>query len=242
MNKKIIEHLFEFWRQIGHNGGFLKKEKGFDSANPSENSWPSKIFNVNVENLDLKDLEQRIHSKKLPNSVAVYEQEFPKRILTSNGYSLISTIKAMALTTNGTSYDNIKQSDFQEVRSDYEADLFAEVASDSFGYPVKTSTIIPLFNDSSFKLFLGKHQDSFSSCGMVYLDKNGVSGIHMIGTKANYRGLGLGKKMTQLLVNEAVKNRSKKVYLVASQAGERIYAKMGFEAYGVLESYSLPMH
>ena len=242
MNKKIIEHLFEFWKHIGHNGGFLKKEKGFDSTNPSENSWPSKIFNVNIEDLDQKDLQQKIQSGKLPNSVAVYEQDFPEKILTSNGFGLTSTLKAMALTTNGISYENIKASDFLEVCSEYDAGLFAKVASESFGYPVKRSTIIPLFNDPAFKLFLGKHQDSFPSCGMIYLHKNRISGIHMIGTKAEYRGLGLGKKMTQLLVNEALKNQSKKVYLVASEAGERIYAKMGFETYGVLESYGLQMN
>lgn len=241
MNKKIIEHLFEFWKQIGQNGGFLKKEKGFDSTNPSENSWPSKIFNVNVKKLDLKVLQQKIQSRKLPNSVAFYEQEFLEKILTSNGFGLTSSLKAMALTTNGISYENIKESDFLEVCSEYYAGLFAKVASESFGYPVKTSTIISLYNDPAFKLFLGKHQNSFPSCGMVYLDKNGISGIHMIGTKAGYRGLGLGRKMTQLLINEAIKNQSKKVYLVASQAGERIYTKMGFETYGVLESYSLRM-
>lgn len=239
MNTEIIEHLFEFWKHIGHNGGFLKKEKGFNSTHPSENSWPNKIFNVNVEDLDLNDLKQKILSKKLPNSIAVYEQESPRKILTSNGYGITSTLKAMALTTNGIFYDNIKASDFLEVSSEHDAGLFAEVASGSFGYPVKTATIIPLYKDPAFKLYLGKYKDSFPSCGIVYLDKNGVSGIHMIGTKADYRGLGLGKKMTQQLVNEAIKNQSKKVYLVASQAGERIYSKMGFKTYGVLESYAL---
>ncbi|WP_273273293.1 GNAT family N-acetyltransferase [Maribacter polysiphoniae] len=239
MNKEIIEHLFEFWKHIGHNGGFLKKEKGFNSTHPPENSWPNKIFNVNVEDLDLNDLKQKILSKKLPNSVAVYEQESPRKILTSNGYGITSTLKAMALTTNGILYDNIKASDFLEVCSEHDAGLFAEVASESFGYPVKPATIIPLYKDPAFKLYLGKYKDSFPSCGIVYLDKNGVSGIHMIGTKADYRGLGLGKKMTQQLVNEAIKNQSKKVYLVASQAGERIYSKMGFKTYGVLESYAL---
>lgn len=239
MNKEIIEHLFEFWKHIGHNGGFLKKEKGFNSTHPSKNSWPNKIFNVNVEDLDLNDLKQKILSKKLPNSVAVYEQESPRKILTSNGYGITSTLKAMALTTNGILYDNIKASDFLEVSSEHDAGLFADAASESFGYSVKPSTINPLYKDPAFKLYLGKYKDSFPSCGIVYLDKNGVSGIHMIGTKADHRGLGLGKKMTQLLVNEAIKNQSKKVYLVASQAGERIYTKMGFETYGVLESYAL---
>jgi len=44
------------------------------------------------------------------------------------------------------------------------------------------------------------------------------------------------------LIHQAIKNQSRKVYLVASQAGERIYTKMGFTTHGVLESYSLSLH
>lgn len=241
MNKKIIEHLFAFWKQIGHNGGFFNKGKGFESTCPSEKSWPSKIFNLNLEDLNLKDLGQKIYSKELPNSVVVYEQESFRKTMSSNGYNLTSTLKAMALTTNNILYGSIKESDFLQVSSDYDAGLFAQVATESFGYSVETSTILPLYKDPAFKLFLGKYRGSFSSCGMVYLDKYGVSGIHMIGTKSDFRGLGLGKKMTHFLVNEAIKNKSKKVYLVASEAGERIYSKMGFETYGVLESYALEL-
>ncbi|MBQ4915846.1 GNAT family N-acetyltransferase [Maribacter sp. MMG018] len=241
MNKKIIEHLFEFWNEIGLNGGFLITGTGFNSTVPSENAWPSKIFNVNPEVITIKDLQQNIRSKKLPNSLAIYEKESFEKRLTSYGFNLTSTLKAMALTTNKNFYDNVRESDFIMVSSESEAEHFAQVASMSFEYPVKASTIIPLYKTPSLKLFIGKYQDSFVSCGMVYLDKNGVSGIHMIGTKADYRGLGLGKKMTQLLVHEALKNQSKKIYLVASKAGERIYTKMGFKTYGVLKSYALPM-
>lgn len=241
MNKKIIEHLFGFWNEIGHYGGFLKIGKGFSSTDPSDNAWPSKIFNVNLDVIKVEELQQNIRSKKVPNSLAINETGSLGKMLTSNGFGLTSTLKAMALTSHGVLYDNIKESDFKIVRSDCDAALFAKVASESFGYPVKASTVIPLYKVPTFKLFIGKYKDSFPSCGMVYLDRNGVSGIHMIGTKSDYRGLGLGKKMTRLLVNEAIKNQSKKIYLVASQAGERIYTKMGFETYGVLESYSLPM-
>ena len=74
---------------------------------------------------------------------------------------------------------------------------------------------------------------------MLYLDKNGVSGIHMIGTLPEYRSHGLGKMMTKKLLNEAYVNRSEKVVLVASKAGERIYSKIGFIADETLKSYTV---
>ena len=80
---------------------------------------------------------------------------------------------------------------------------------------------------------------SVVSCGIVFLDDNKVSGIHMIGTIPEYRGLELGKIMTSKLLFEAFKNRSKTAVLVASEVGERIYSKMRFAANGSLQSYSV---
>ncbi|MHA7832678.1 MAG: GNAT family N-acetyltransferase [Flagellimonas sp.] len=241
MNKKIIEHLFEFWEQIGVHGGFLKSENGFSVTNPSHNSWPSKIFNLNINELEFTGLQKRIRSQVLPNSLAIHEDNVIKNELERNGFCPTSQVKAMALDTSKVHFDPIDASEFIRVSSQPEAELFAHVATESFGYTVSPSTISALINRPSFTLFLGKHENAFPSCGMVYLDKNGISGIHMIGTKAGYRGLGLGKKMTQFLIHQAIKNQSRKVYLVASQAGERIYTKMGFTTHGVLESYSLPL-
>lgn len=80
---------------------------------------------------------------------------------------------------------------------------------------------------------------SLVSCGIVFLDNNNVSGIHMIGTIQDYRGLGLGKAMTTKLMFETYENKSSEAVLVASKAGERIYSKMGFKADGTLKSYSV---
>ena len=80
---------------------------------------------------------------------------------------------------------------------------------------------------------------SLVSCGIVFLDNNNVSGIHMIGTIQDYRGLGLGKAMTTKLMFETYKNKSSEAVLVSSKAGERIYSKMGFIADGTLRSNSV---
>ncbi len=80
---------------------------------------------------------------------------------------------------------------------------------------------------------------AFVSCGIVFLDNNNVSGIHMIGTIQEYRGLGLGKAMTTKLMFEAYENKSSEVVLVASKAGEKIYAKLGFITQGNLKAIRL---
>ena len=241
MNKAIINHLFEFWTQIGKQGGFLTKENGLSFTNPLNNSWPSKVFDIDHEKLDIDDLRRKIGFGAKPNSIATYEDDTIKTILESHQFRRSSKIKAMALDTSGVYFVDINETEFITVSTNDEAKIFADVASESFGYPVEASTIIPLIDKPSFKIILGKHDEGFPTCGMVYIDKNGIAGIHMIGTKGTYRGLGLGKKMTQFLINQSIKAQSRKIFLVASEAGERIYTKMGFASHGVLESYSLPL-
>jgi ribosomal protein S18 acetylase RimI-like enzyme len=102
---------------------------------------------------------------------------------------------------------------------------------------IRPKTIISLLNsDSKIRLYLGSYRGSVVNCGIIFLDENNVSGIHMIGTIAEYRGLGLGKIVTSKLIFEAYKNKSNTVVLVAFESGERIYSKMGFKVDGTLVS------
>ena len=241
MNKQIIEHLFEFWEQIGTYGGFHTKKQGYTFTNPTLDSWPSKVFNLDADVLDIQGLKQSIRSRTIPNSIGIHQSNTMKNNLLSHGFRSTSQVKSMALDTTNISFGLIDASDFIPVMSQKEAGLFAQIASKSFGYPVAPSTIEVLIDKPEFRLFLGKLGDAFPSCGMVYIDKNGVAGIHMIGTMETYRGMGIGKKMTQFLIHQTQKAPSKQVFLVASQAGERIYQKLGFTTHGHLESFSLPM-
>ncbi len=241
MGNSIINHLFEFWEHIGREGQFLNTLKGYSYTDPGKVSWPSKIFDLNIDQCNIKALKQGIHSGRLPNSIGILDDNLSaKRLLGEHGFKNTSIVRGMYknLLEEGTpqeSFDTIIQ-----VTDPSHAVEFAKIASSSFGYPILTTTIEALLHDKKcIKMFLGKNTSNYVSCGMIFLDKNNHSGIHMIGTMPTHRGLGLGKIMTEKLLSEAYKNKSKKVFLVASQAGERIYSKLGFIVSGALSSYSL---
>lgn len=240
MNKAIIEHLFTFWSEIGRLGGFLYSEEGIQHTLAPEKSWPSKVFGLRPSRIDENQLLENIRVGAWPNSVGIYEDIESKTLLVNNGFKLGSTVKAMALKVSNGFDQIVDLGTIALVKSDEEVQAFVKIASMAFGYPVLTKTLSPLLKASSFQLFLGMHGDDYASCGMVFTDQDGISGIHMIGTLPEFQGLGLGKKMTQYLVKNAKEKGSTYVYLVASQAGEGIYAKMGFKTYGVLKSYQLP--
>lgn len=239
MNANIINNLFEFWEQIGISAHCFAEELNFKFTMLEDNSWPSKIFSVNPQAINLKDLQNRIHTNELPNAIGVIEEKNTDQLFVKHCFKKTSSVKAMALNISQleeptNNFDNIKYIETEE-----EAYHFAEIATKSFGYEVSPNIIKSILKNSKIKMFLGKHNNEYASCGMVFLDKHGQSGIHMIGTLDLFRGHGLGKAMTQKLISEAFLNNSDYIFLVASKLGEPIYTKLGFKSYGTLTTYSI---
>lgn len=240
MNNYIIHHLFEFWEYIGLQGDFFTNESGFKYSHPSNMSWPSKVFGIDSERLDFERLKLKMKAGFLPNSLGIAENELTEKLLLTHNFEKTSVVKGMYLNLSSKHKPIDNFSTIQQVDTELKAIKFAEVASRSFGYKIHSKTIISLLNsDSKIRLYLGSHNSSSVSCGIIFLDENKVSGIHMVGTIPEYRGRGLGKIMTTKLICEAFSNRSNTVVLVASESGERIYSKMGFKVDGTLSSYSI---
>ena len=239
MKDKIISNLFELWKHIGAKGKFLHVSEDYLYVQPKNNSWPNIVFELKNEEDKLKKLYQKIDNKTLPNSVSLLENKALEVELIKNKFMLKSAVKGMYLNLTENSIPGKNFSSIYKVNNEQRAVEFAKIASQSFGYEILESTIIPLIKSSRLKLFIGKHNRKYVSCGMLLLDKNNTSGLHMIGTIPACRGLGLGKIMTNKLLFEAHENKSAQVVLVASEAGERIYSKLGFISDGILKSYRI---
>ncbi|MEX0312913.1 MAG: GNAT family N-acetyltransferase [Allomuricauda sp.] len=240
MNHHIINNLFEFWEYLGVKGIFFTHGKDYKFCMPENMSWPSKVFGVDSDKKDFEDLYTNMKNGLLPNSLGIAEDELVEKRLLKQGFAKTSEVKGMFLNLSNENKPNDSFPSIHKVDTQLKAIEFAKIASESFGYKINTSTITPLLNDDSkIRLYLGSHEGSFVSCGIIFLDTNRTSGIHMIGTIPEHRGHGLGKIMTLKLIAEAFKNKSDTAVLVASQSGERIYTKIGFVSAGGLKSYSV---
>lgn len=231
-----IQHQFEFWSHIGQVGGYFHQYEGFSSLSPKDATWPSKIFNLKTHHIER--LKGDIERYKLTKSVAVAENEHIEALLKAQGLIQTSSVEAMSMIVN----QGVKYTDYAEIEKVtdvFGATTFAKIASDAFRYSIYESTISPLTQSEKVQLFLGKHKANYVSCGIVFQDSNGDSGLHMIGALQEYRGLGLGRKMTEHLLSIALRNGSKNIHLVASKLGAPIYHKLGFQNHGYLKSYSI---
>jgi hypothetical protein len=239
MKNNIINNLFELWKHIGTNGQFLYSTEQYSHVKPKNHSWPSKVFELKESETNFKELYHNIENGSIPNSISILENEALETQLLECKFILKSIVKGMYLNLLEKDKPINNFTSIEKIDNEVKAIQFAKIASISFGYEVLSSTIIPLTNSSKLKLFIGKYNNDYASCGMVLLDKNEISGLHMIGTMPKYRGLGLGKIMTNKLLFESFENKSKQVVLVASESGERIYSKLGFITQRNLKSYSI---
>ncbi len=236
MNVPAIKHQFEFWSHIGQVGGYFHQYDSFSCLSPKDATWPSKIFNLKESYIT--QLKTQIVSHQLTKSVAVHANERIETLLQEQGFTQTSSVEAMTMsgkiTTQYTTHPEI-----EKVKTIFGAEKFAKISSEAFGYTIYNSSIILLIWSDSIQLFLGTYQGRYVSCGIVFKDTNGDSGLHMIGAKREYRGLGLGKKMTEHLLSIALESGSKHIHLVASKLGAPIYRKFGFQTQGYLKSYTI---
>ena len=66
---------------------------------------------------------------------------------------------------------------------------------------------------------------------------NGISGIYWVGTLDSYRGQGLGAYIASKSTNIGFENGNEIVILQASEAGERVYKKLGYKVISHYRSY-----
>ncbi len=237
MKNSIINNLFEFYKLVGTSNSVYTTTKQYSFVKANADSWPKVIFELNELHLNYKDLHYKIKDNQLPNLVFLLENKLIETHLIKHKFNLRSSTVGMYIDLQK---KNRPEDDFASiirVNNEKTAIEFARIASSAFNYNILPSTILTLISCNNLKIYIGYYQKQYVSCGMLLFDKNGISGLHMIGTSPKFRGLGLGKKMTNKLLYEAYKNSSKQAVLGASKAGEIVYSKLGFIADAKFKSY-----
>lgn len=234
-----IAHQFEFWKHLGSVGNYLTQHQGFLSLTPKDMTWPSKVFNLKECELDIQLLHLAIKKGHFPKVIALEANTKLEMLLVSHGFKKTSTVQGMVLNTYTIQKTEADAHCILKVKDSKGIRQFATIASQAFGYTICENTLTSLLDDTQVALYIGKHQDTFASCGIVFNDRNGNSGLHMIGTLPDFRGLGLGKKMTRFLLNRCQEYKSQHVYLVASKLGAAIYEKLGFRHETKMVSFTI---
>jgi len=236
MESRPIEHQFEFWANLGKVGGYIHQYDGYTTLLPKRGSWPSKTFNI--QNNSITKLKTEILKNNIPNAIALDADDIINQVLIENHFNMTSVVEGMSVKVSSNMVFK-ESANIIRVEDENGIDKFSSIASNAFSYNIHPTVLVHLLEDTNTQLFIGQHKAQFVSCGILYLDKNGDSGLHMIGAKKQMRGLGIGNEMTEHLLANALKNHSKEIHLVASKFGAPIYRKYGFTYRGYLNSFKL---
>ena len=237
MNKEIVDNLYELWSYIGVKTDRLIKTEEYCAVSMKDSDWPNRIFSVSNNTELLSKVISLSNDEILPGIITMAK---PHLMEHNKGVQLLFGQKNMALELQNLEGSFDHSENIYEVKSELDELNFANTASKAFGYHVDSETVhLVNQNPSKIKFFNYVAENECLGCGIVYFDSFNNAGLHMIGTVPNGRGKGVGKKMTERLLAEAINNDSRHCVLHASQMGEPIYKKLGFRVYGELETYRI---
>ncbi|UTW65749.1 GNAT family N-acetyltransferase [bacterium SCSIO 12643] len=235
MNQHIVENLFELWDFVGQQNQTLVQTEHWNYIDLKDSDWPKRVYRVQNETEVYVQIKSEYIARKIPGLVTV-----PEKLPVGVELGTVAVRqKNMALRLS-VNQDYTQDIHIQKVESNAQAVLFAKTASQSFGYYVDHEIIQNLIDSTDTIRLYGYVKDEvWLGCGILFIDSKGYAGLHMIGTIPEGRGQGIGHKMTTYLLAEAQSALCPYVVLHASQMGERIYSRLGFETYGVLETYKI---
>jgi len=108
---------------------------------------------------------------------------------------------------------------------------FQETAFEGFGFPKQAGHLFiteQFLRVPGVKLYLGL-LDGEPACTSGMVPTPGVAGIYWVSTLEAHRGRGLGEAVTWAAVSGGMASGCPAASLQASQAGEPVYTRMGFE-------------
>ncbi|KIO75194.1 hypothetical protein TH53_21930 [Pedobacter lusitanus] len=247
--KIVIDNLFEFWDFTGNLSKTILSAEDFKAVYPKNSDWPKRIFSLKNDMDPKTDVFEKISAQigngSLPNMLTLTESmsNLYQEDLSEAGFIPKMKQRGMRIDLSGLGFiEQPSEYKFKTVSGAAEADLFASIASASFKYQVD-GRIIELLsaNDHSIRLFIGYFNETPAACGLVFYDRYGNAGLHMIGTLPEFRGKGLAYYMTVHLMTACIEDGRMTCVLHASEAGEKVYLKLGFIPVKQIIGYSLPL-
>ena len=178
-------------------------------------------YSVWVRDHSDKKLEEMLKSKGLE----------PKRLPGSAGMIIKNRIENVELPSGF---------ELKEVKTDKEIEDLKTVTKNAFD---KTDEVINtmfssksiLINENVKSFVIYKDEEPLASA--ITVSSGDVSGIYWVGTVEKARGRGLGSHIVQISTNAGFDMGGKAVILQASQVGERVYNKLGYENITLYRSY-----
>lgn len=107
-----------------------------------------------------------------------------------------------------------------------------------FGKPSELPALQYFIKDSQCRFYACKKDGKIVGTGLTYT-RDGNCGIHEVATLPDYRGQGVCSALISRIFDDAKRGGDDVVSLQASEAGEKVYAKLGMKAVSRMPGWML---
>lgn len=238
----IEDSLVDYLKIVAGNGNrpfFFDNKIGWVRTFPT--AWSNFIFYANFDYDEIdKQIAQictKMKNGEIPNEWIIGPKSFPsdlgdylEKYDIKEQFSMAGmAIDITQMDNTVTIPDNLR---IELVDTKSQLELWTDIVSRGLwnGETFESCLFEDLINDPNYKFYLAFLGEEAVASSMLMLS-HGVAGIDMVSTIRQYRGMGIGSAMTVTPLLYARDKGYKVGVLQASEAGEPVYRKIGFEEY-----------
>lgn len=233
-----IENLTSLWKVASTPFDSYFQTLNFEYCEIKNSDWPNKLwFNQDIDQ-DIITSAKAILQSKPTNFTIPYWNIYKHNssdLLEKNGFKIQFEQKGMSLKLRAPF--RIKcDLNIRLVSNASEAKHWSELFTQSFEYKISSETIVKSFKNINYYIVYRQNQ----AVGTAISHKtNNIIGVHSVGILPKMRRKGFAEQIMKLLINLAIQDNIDYMTIQASNMGEKMYLKLGFEVLFVIKNYAL---
>jgi hypothetical protein len=209
-------------------------------------AWPSLIFRADFSGLEIENevrsIKKLIKDKRMPRYWTVSPSTNPKdliKYLEMNGFKKFYVQIGMAMNLDELKFAAKNPNlEIRIVKDKLDIKNWCKNVAEVFNIKVDCELIEFLNFQNNPKFYLGVFNNQVVSTLMLSYSVE-TAGLHSVTTLPKYRRMGFSLSMSNKALLDAKKKGCKIGVLQASLMGRKVYEKLGFEKYCIINSYNL---
>ena len=240
LNKANINNLIALWKTGGRLAGKYIEESGYHLSIAASGEWPNKLwFTKPIDTQTLMDIQLKWNLTKLSLPIWGGDLEIRESMLKSSGFQEKLTQIAMSVNLEDAP-GNVDRVIVQKVTSKPMAEIWSQLFKDAFGYEISADIVNRTM--VSIDYFIGKHNGAPVGIAVLFMDQQGLAGIHSMGVIPSQRRKGYAEELLIHMMNIGRMKGANYATLQASDMGKRLYLKTGFQQDFIIKTFIKPQN
>ncbi|NHE59678.1 GNAT family N-acetyltransferase [Cyclobacterium plantarum] len=225
--KANTNNLTTLWAAGGQLAGQYIEESGYRLSIAGSGEWPNKLwFTQPMDMQAIMDIQLNWNLPKLSLPVWGNDLRRQELMLKAHGFEEKLTQVAMSMNLKDAP-DHAERVIIQKVTSKPIAEIWSQLFQEAFGYEISADTVSRTMG--SIEYFVGKHNGTLVGTAVLFIDQEGVAGIHSMGIIPSQRRKGYAEELLIHMMNIARLKGAAYATLQASDMGKGLYFKIGFQ-------------